>query len=904
MSRVIDLCEDSDDNGEWPNTASVPSLPLSRKRPRDKEELSNDASLSRNENGPGNNTATGSAEFVVDLELADKVEVSPHRKRRGDVKCQRTAKNVAAGKCAQILKGVVATEKDVGSEDAQRADHRESHEGIAVAASHPINSDSEQKSRDDGSANKHSQKLSTSKPPSNASGRECTVSWEGHLSQLADYRKIHGHCNVPTRCSENTRLANWVKTQKINYLLHLERKKTYMTLSRIQELESLGFEWDRRGASWEDRLSELADYHKIHGHCNVPKKYSENTKLGQWVTTQRSNYRWYQEGKTSPMTTFRIKGLESLGFEWGVCVTHTAWEDRLRELADYRKIHGHCNVPCNYSENTELANWVKRQRSNYRLHLEGKKSSMTTFRIQELESLGFEWDSRAHFSAWEDRLSELADYRKIHGHCNVSKYISGNSKLGEWVAKQRSQYRMHLKGKTSPMTTFRIQELESLGFEWGSHLTAWEDRLSELADYHKIHGHCNVPTNYRENTQLGWWVNTQKKQYRLHVKGKKSFMTLSRIQALESLGFEWKPSIFRGKGTPKKPSPDGNATRVRKTAVQSPEHMQQHSLKKLSAVEKAAAIKSTSLWSPKNQTGMAKSASTSSKVEPKQNKRVEAGDARFDETDLDGSPSELAAKPSLYRDKSAPVGDSVESNTRKDVLQAKLPRLPHQKKIIHSFSDALFDAGSPENDFLVAAKKPMDSRQGAESQPEPAPSDEMFRANPVAAEPLLQSHNLFTHALLLGDGSTGNGVQATPDKHAKHPQDMQQTPQYEVCQTDNVLNEVELELLWLGEESMYCLSCLEFQFDFIYEYASPVLKVELRKLSRDDQSETERLNQIVRMEDWLVSQRFDFVRNYIRNMLVRGFRRQRMGTVIAELRLLRRRQLKSERHFPALILDP
>jgi hypothetical protein len=115
----------------------------------------------------------------------------------------------------------------------------------------------------------------------------------------------------------------------------------------------------------------------------------------------------------------------------------------------------------------------------------------------------------------------------------------------------------------------------------------------------------------------------------------------------------------------------------------------------------------------------------------------------------------------------------------------------------------------------------------------------MFRANPVAAEPLQQRHNLFTHALLLGDGSTGNenGVEATPDEPVDAPQEMHQTPQDKVFQSDIILNEVELELIWLGEESMYCLSCREFQFDFIYEYASAALKVELRKLSRDDQSE-------------------------------------------------------------------
>jgi hypothetical protein len=385
-------------------------------------------------------------------------------------------------------------------------------------------------------------------------------------------------------------------------------------------------------------------------------------------------------------------------------------------------------------------------------------------------------------------------------------------------------------------------------------------------------------------------------------------MTLSRIQALESLSFELKSFISGGEGTLKKPSLDDGATRVRETAEEAPEHTQQHSLKKTSAVKKSAAIKSTSFSNPNNATEMTKSTSTSSRVEPQKTMRMEAGDARFDETDLDDSPSELAAKLSLYSDRqaakslspdnSAPAGDNRESDTRKDVSQTKLPGQVQQKKSINPFSHALLAAGSPENDFLVAAKMPANSRQDTQSQLETAPCHEMLRANPVAAEPLPQRHSLFAHDLLLGDGSTGNGAQAAPDKPVNAPQDMQQD---EFFQSDNVLNEVELELNWLGEESMYCLSCPEFQFDFIYEYASPALKVELRKLSRDDQSATEKLKQIVRMEDWLVSQRFCFVRKGIRKMLVRGFRRPRMGIVIAELRLLRRQQ--SKRHFPAMMLD-
>jgi hypothetical protein len=101
-----------------------------------------------------------------------------------------------------------------------------------------------------------------------------------------------------------------------------------------------------------------------------------------------------------------------------------------------------------------------------------------------LDILGFEWDS--HGAAWKDRLSEL-------GHCNVPKRHSENSQLGKWVPKQRAEYNLHVKGKPSPMTTFRIQALESLGFEWDSRSAYWEDRLSELADFRRIHGHWNVP---------------------------------------------------------------------------------------------------------------------------------------------------------------------------------------------------------------------------------------------------------------------------------------------------------------------------------------------------------------------------------------------------------------------------
>jgi hypothetical protein len=203
MSQVIDLCE-GDDNGEWPNAQAMimenGRMLLFHFPERNAGRMRNHPMIAHPENGPGQKTAAGWAEFVFDLELAEeeKAGISLHKKRRRIMKSERSVKNDAARKKAQTLKEIHTTDEDVGSEDAQVVDHDESHRGIAAAASHPMNSDPEQTGQDDGSANKHPQSRSTSKG----------TAWEDRLSELADYRKMHGHCNVPQKNSET---PNWVR---------------------------------------------------------------------------------------------------------------------------------------------------------------------------------------------------------------------------------------------------------------------------------------------------------------------------------------------------------------------------------------------------------------------------------------------------------------------------------------------------------------------------------------------------------------------------------------------------------------------------------------------------------------------------------------------------------------------
>jgi hypothetical protein len=132
----------------------------------------------------------------------------------------------------------------------------------------------------------------------------------------------------------------WVKRQRHQYNLLVEKKQSTLTGERIRLLESIGFVWSCLNSAWEKHFDELRQYSIMHGHwyvfcfcmvfifirdsavsarfvccfviyrssyylissyCNayciiytnllfhsdVPSSYKENLKLASWVITQR-----------------------------------------------------------------------------------------------------------------------------------------------------------------------------------------------------------------------------------------------------------------------------------------------------------------------------------------------------------------------------------------------------------------------------------------------------------------------------------------------------------------------------------------------------------------------------------------------------------------------------------------
>jgi hypothetical protein len=181
-------------------------------------------------------------------------------------------------------------------------------------------------------------------------------SWEDRLSELADYRKIHGHCNVPQQLKKHqvgygSEQGSTGCTEKESIVyIHLPNPG----------IGSLDFEWDNLSAVWEDRLSELADYRKIHGTAMFLTSTAKNNPIWEVGQTQGSQVARRKDVVYDPPSEFR---------NWKAWVsngTATAPPGRPFERAcRLSQIHGHCNVPQATAENSKLLNWVRTQRKQY-----------------------------------------------------------------------------------------------------------------------------------------------------------------------------------------------------------------------------------------------------------------------------------------------------------------------------------------------------------------------------------------------------------------------------------------------------------------------------------------------------------------------------------------------------------
>jgi hypothetical protein len=195
--------------------------------------------------------------------------------------------------------------------------------------------------------------------------------WQARLAELQAYQRRHGVGKLPSR-EAKPGLGTWLAWQ---------RKRRGMPAAQRKQLEALGLEWHPVQSHWQRRYGELRAFQRQFGSCKVPQGWQPNPALGNWVALQRRRRR------RGTLATDQRRLLNELGFDWvgNPMPPRKNWEERFRELRNFKQRFGHCQVPAMWAENTPLGAWVRHQRV---LHKHGK---LPAHQRRRLDELGFRW---------------------------------------------------------------------------------------------------------------------------------------------------------------------------------------------------------------------------------------------------------------------------------------------------------------------------------------------------------------------------------------------------------------------------------------------------------------------------------------------------------------------------------
>eukprot|EP00978_Attheya_sp_CCMP212_P002339 scaffold4843_cov48-Attheya_sp.AAC.2 len=384
--------------------------------------------------------------------------------------------------------------------------------------------------------------------------------WDTKFEQLQAFKNAYGHTNVTGRSGS---LGTWVAKQRTQFRLIGEGKVSPLTDERLSKLNGITFEFKLRTrtyskASWDTRFQELKEFIKVNGHANVP---SRSGSLGIWVSNQRTQFRIFDEGKTSLLTDEQLSKLNGINLfssctslssntRTHQCISNMTGDDCADLIIGTsegtvvskldRKIppmktasESECDEHDSLQKKKESVSWNFEEEDMVPSSSTYGRSSLTRERVANLVSIGL-----SHKAKWDTQFEQLQAFKNAHGHTNV-RLKSG--KLGTWVGEQRKNFRRLGEGKVSPLTDERLSKLNGIKFEFKlqkrTSEALWDTRFQKLKEFIKVKGHANVPWNYGP---LGPWVTHQRRYARLFKEGKVSPMTDERLAKLKGIKFEFK----------------------------------------------------------------------------------------------------------------------------------------------------------------------------------------------------------------------------------------------------------------------------------------------------------------------------------------------------------------------------
>jgi hypothetical protein len=145
-----------------------------------------------------------------------------------------------------------------------------------------------------------------------------------------------------------------------------------------------------------------------------------------------------------------------------------------------------------------------------------------------------------------DRVHQLIEYQNQHGDTLVPKRYAENPALGNWVNKQRQQFKkFRAKEKPCSLTDERILVLNEVGFCWDgtaalnssssakrrTESTSWWKRFEELQSYASTVD--ELPPSFNQ------WLRQQRQEYQTFRHGEACKLDEKKVKALNDLDPEW-----------------------------------------------------------------------------------------------------------------------------------------------------------------------------------------------------------------------------------------------------------------------------------------------------------------------------------------------------------------------------
>ncbi|CAJ1941095.1 unnamed protein product [Cylindrotheca closterium] len=266
---------------------------------------------------------------------------------------------------------------------------------------------------------------------------------------------------------------------------------------------------------WASHIKELKKFKEKFGHCNVRRTQKDYIRLSYWIRRVRGLYKLRRAGKRTSLTDERVKELDDLGFGWEGWSANRddVFQTRIKEMKEFRKRHGHCNLPCPYAHNPTLKSWTNGMRQKYRQYQAGEKTTLTPEQIAELESIGFDWNVASTSSRRGAKVQP--------SHESVISNDQGSSQPYETQSYYQEHVSVPMNGGNSPSTPAGpFSGLESL---------AEICRVVSKEEEHSIHSSSQANTPNKKQRRkfkegCGHWTDAEHEAF---------------LEALDKFGRKW-----------------------------------------------------------------------------------------------------------------------------------------------------------------------------------------------------------------------------------------------------------------------------------------------------------------------------------------------------------------------------